>query len=238
MVLLQKKSKNTWRKKQMKKIKTLFYEIDEILNSNNGEGKLIALGSRPGMGKTTLLLNIMRSTAILNNLDILMFSLELSKSQIIERLNKTETSMEQLERIHIDETSSPSIDYIEKVILDHNNPMVVFLDYIELVNDYTKGHQKEILSRLKSICKEKGVHIIYTRQLPRSLEKRIDKRPITKDIEEITLKTVDAIFALYRPTYYTGDDPIAELRALKHPSDELFEIPLIFDDKTTTFQTN
>lgn len=215
----------------MKKIKTLFHEIDEVLNDNECEGKLIALVSRPGMGKTTLLLNIMRSTVIHNNLDILMFSLELSKTQIIERLNKTETSTEQPERIHIDETPSPSIDYIEKVISDHNFPKLVFIDYIDLVDCYHYGQQVAVLSRLKSICKEKGVHIIYTCQLPKSLEKRADKRPITKDIDEITLKTVDAIFALYRPAYYTGDDPIAELRALKHPSGELFEIPLLFDDK-------
>ena len=216
----------------MKKIKTLFYEIDEILNSNNGEGKLIALGSRPGIGKTTLLLNILKSTMLNNYFDVLMFSIELSKSNVIDRLSKAQSlTPDKLEKIHIDETSSPSIDYIEKVISEHNNPKVIFLDYIELVNDYTKGHQADILSRLKKICKEMGVHIIYTRQLPRSLEERIDKRPITKDIDEITLKTVDAIFALYRPAYYAGDDPIAELRALKHPSGELFEIPLLFDDK-------
>lgn len=219
----------------MKKIKTLFYEIDEILNSNNGEGKLIALGSRPGMGKTALLLNILRSTAILNNLDILMFSLELSKSQIIERLNKTETSTEQLERIQIDETPSPSIDYIEKIISEHNNLKVVFLDYIELVNDYKFGHQEKILSRLKNICKVKGIHIIYTRQLSKELERRANKRPVTKDIDEITLKNVDAVFALYRAAYYTGDDPTVELRALKHPHGELLEIPLYFDDKTLSF---
>ena len=182
----------------MKKIKTLFYEIDEILNSNNGEGKLIALGSRPGIGKTTLLLNILKSTMLNNYFDILMFSIELSKSNVIERLSKAQPlTPDKLEKIHIDETSSPSIDYIEKVISEHNNPKVIFLDYIELVNDYTKGYQSDILTRLKNICKKKGSHIIYTRQLPRSLEERIDKRPITKDIDEITLKTVDAIFALY-----------------------------------------
>ena len=47
----------------MSKIKTLFHEIDELLNANNGEGKLIALGSRPGIGKTTLMLDIMLNMA-------------------------------------------------------------------------------------------------------------------------------------------------------------------------------
>ena len=39
----------------MSKIKTLFHEIDELLNANNGEGTLIALGSRPEREKQLLL---------------------------------------------------------------------------------------------------------------------------------------------------------------------------------------
>ena len=38
-----------------KEIITGFFEIEEILNENNGNGKLIALGSRPGMGKKKFL---------------------------------------------------------------------------------------------------------------------------------------------------------------------------------------
>lgn len=219
----------------MKKIKTSFYEIGEALNADNGKGKLIALSARPGMGKTTLLLDILQSTVVLNDLNVLMFSLELSKSQVVERLNRKETSTEQLDRIQIYETSSPSIDYIEKEMLKHNNLKLVFLDSIELVNDYTKGYQADILSRLKNICKEKNIHIIYTCQLPKSLERRADKRPVTKDIDEITLKTVDAVFAFYRPAYYMGNDTVAELRALKQPSGELFEIPLSFDSEKFGF---
>ena len=216
----------------MKVIRTSLYEIDEILNSNNGEGKLIALGARPGMGKTTLLLDIMRSTALINDSDVLMFSLDLSREQIIERLVKKDTSAEEIKKIHIDESSSPSIDYIESVISNHNNTKAVFLDYIELVSGYNEGNQADILSNLKKICKEKSIHIFYTRQLPRSLEERANKRPILDDIDEITRSAVDAIFALYRSAYYSGDDPITELRALKHPSGELLEIPLTFDKKT------
>lgn len=219
----------------MKKIKTSFYEIGEALNADNGKGKMIALSARPGMGKTTLLLDILQSTVVLNDLNVLMFSLELSKSQVVERLNRKETSTEQLDRIQIYAAPSPSIDYIEKEMLKHNNLKLVFLDSIELVNDYTKGYQADILSRLKNICKEKNIHIIYTCQLPKSLERRADKRPVTKDIDEITLKTVDAVFAFYRPAYYMGNDTVAELRALKQPSGELFEIPLSFDSEKFCF---
>lgn len=218
----------------MKKIKTLFHEIDEILNSNNGEGKLIALGSRPGMGKTTFSLNLMRNIVEKNETNVLFFSLESSKETLTNILcNKWELEHKTLlGNLYIDVTASPNINYIEEKICEANNLSVVFIDYIELIRDFTSGSQTAILTKLKNICKSKNVSIVYTCNLTSKLEQRIDKRPILNDLDEFTQKNADAIFALYRPSYYTGDDPIAELRALKHPSGELLEIPLVFDSKT------
>ena len=70
----------------MKKFNTLFHEIDEALNYNNCEGKLIALASRPGMGKSTLLLDILLNTVSLNSSDVLLFTKEMSQLQVIKRL--------------------------------------------------------------------------------------------------------------------------------------------------------
>ena len=59
----------------MKEINTMFYEIRKVLNDNDCEGKLIALTSRPGMGKTTFSLNLMRNIAEWNETNVLFFSL-------------------------------------------------------------------------------------------------------------------------------------------------------------------
>ncbi|MEE1047813.1 MAG: DnaB-like helicase C-terminal domain-containing protein, partial [Clostridia bacterium] len=56
-----------------REIKTNFYEIGKIMNENNDEGKLIALCSRPGMGKTTLMFEIMKNISELNDGNVLFF---------------------------------------------------------------------------------------------------------------------------------------------------------------------
>ena len=221
----------------MKKIYTLFHEIDEVLNNNECEGKLIALASRPGMGKTTLSLNIANNIAMMNDAKVLFFSLEASKENLIDILsNKWNLESENLSKILVDETPAASVEYIEKKISETPNLSVVFIDYIALIKDFTDNSQNETLNKLKNICRSKNVSIIYTCNLKRSLEKRIDKRPILSDLDKYTQKNADAIFALYRAAYYMGNDPAAELRALKHPSGELIKIPLIYDNKRRSFQ--
>ena len=221
----------------MKKFNTLFHEIDEALNYNNCEGKLIALASRPGMGKSTLLLDILLNTVSLNSSDVLLFTMEMSQLQVIKRLLAKESlSDEKLNRMHVDETSAPSIDYIEKKILEFDNLDMVFIDSIDLIKNYTNGAQEEIMHRLKSICKDRNISIIYTCQLNRLPEQRIDNQPILSDIDVFVRENADAIFVLYRPSYYCGDDPIAQLRSLKNMSGELWEVPLVFNAEKESFE--
>ena len=202
----------------MKKIKTMFYEIDELLNANNGEGKLIALGSRPGMGKTTFVMNLAKNIAELNDVKILFFSLEESKEKVYERFFKnTHYWLHNSNKIYIDEASSPSIDYIETRISQCSNPSIVIIDYIALMKDFTSGSQNEILSKLKNICKNKNINIIYTSQLDRKMEMRVDKRPRLSDFDDYIINKSDAVFALYRQAYYFDDDDrTAELRIMKN----------------------
>src|SRR5205814_6704830 len=47
---------------------------------------LIILAARPGMGKTTLALNIAQHAAIRNRLPVLLFSLEMSNEQLVTRM--------------------------------------------------------------------------------------------------------------------------------------------------------
>ena len=43
-----------------------FVEIDELMYSGDGSGKLIAIASRPGMGKTNLALNLFANMVYLS----------------------------------------------------------------------------------------------------------------------------------------------------------------------------
>ena len=55
-------------------MKTEFYELDKLVNVDKPQ--LILLGARPGMGKTTIALNLGTNIALHQNIPVLFFSLE------------------------------------------------------------------------------------------------------------------------------------------------------------------
>ena len=65
-------------------MKTGFYDLDNVLQLNKGD--LIVIASRPAMGKTTFLLNILDHITLEENKSILFFSLEDGKEKILNRL--------------------------------------------------------------------------------------------------------------------------------------------------------
>lgn len=66
-------------------IPTGFYDLDNYL-SGLQRSDLIVLAARPGLGKSALSLDIARHTAVDNKLPVLIFNLEMSQDQIIDRL--------------------------------------------------------------------------------------------------------------------------------------------------------
>jgi len=66
-------------------VPTGFYELDNIL-AGLQKADFIILASRPSMGKTTLALDIARHAAIEKKLPIGIFSLEMSSSQLVDRI--------------------------------------------------------------------------------------------------------------------------------------------------------
>jgi len=65
-------------------VKTGFDDLDSIMQINKGD--LIVVASRPAMGKSTLALNILSNVAIKEKKPVLMFNLESSKENIINKL--------------------------------------------------------------------------------------------------------------------------------------------------------
>jgi replicative DNA helicase len=62
-----------------------FQKLDE-LTSGFQNGNMVILAARPSMGKTSLLLNIAAYLAVVDRLPVAVFSLEMSKEQIAQRL--------------------------------------------------------------------------------------------------------------------------------------------------------
>jgi len=73
-------------------ISTGFYDLDNML-AGLQKSDLIVLGARPSWGKTSFALDIARNAAKKNNMPVGIFSLEMSKDQVIDRLIAAEASV-------------------------------------------------------------------------------------------------------------------------------------------------
>jgi replicative DNA helicase len=70
---------------KMRGVPTGFIDLDKMLGGLQ-KSDLIILAARPSMGKTSLALDIARNVAVLENKPVGLFSLEMSKDQLADRL--------------------------------------------------------------------------------------------------------------------------------------------------------
>ncbi|MBP2455251.1 replicative DNA helicase [Mycolicibacterium lutetiense] len=73
-------------------VPTGFTEFDEITNGLH-PGQMVIIAARPGVGKSTLGLDFMRSCSIKHRMASVIFSLEMSKSEIVMRLLSAEAKI-------------------------------------------------------------------------------------------------------------------------------------------------
>lgn len=73
-------------------IPTGFHELDELL-SGLQKSELIILGARPSLGKTSLVLDIARNAALKGGIPVGIFSLEMSREQVIDRIIAAESQV-------------------------------------------------------------------------------------------------------------------------------------------------
>ena len=154
-----------------------FKEIDDFVKLNRG--KLIILKSKPSIALSTFALNIATNVVLKTNSSVGIFSLDMSKEQLVNRIISCETMIDikkvrtaKLEdedwkkiartmkylseaNIYIDDTIEISIEEIKnkcrKLKLEKNINLII-IDYLQLVrkNDkYNFNSKKEILE----ICK-------------------------------------------------------------------------------------
>lgn len=73
-------------------IATGFKELDELTNGLRG-GQMIIVAARPGVGKSTLALDFMRSASVHQGKASVLFSLEMSKSEVMMRVLSAEANV-------------------------------------------------------------------------------------------------------------------------------------------------
>lgn len=73
-------------------VPTGFTDLDNLTNGLHG-GQMIIIAARPGVGKSTLALDFMRSASLGHHKSSVIFSLEMSASEIVMRLLSAETAI-------------------------------------------------------------------------------------------------------------------------------------------------
>ncbi len=143
-------------------IPTGFIDLDKKL-SGLQKSNLIVLGARPSLGKTSLVLDIARQSAIQSGLPIGLFSLEMSREQIIDRLvsatanvplwkimggskigeesddwGRIQRALDELSKakIFIDDTPSPTVNQIRSMARQmqaKHGLGLLIVDYLQLI---------------------------------------------------------------------------------------------------------
>ena len=145
--------------KEISRISTGFGELDRVLGGGLVDGSLILLGGEPGIGKSTLILQI--CDKIKTDKNVLYVSGEESAEQIKLRADRLKISKNNI--MFYGETD---IDLIESEI-DKKDPELVIIDSIQTIFsdkvDSIPGSTsqlREITSRIMRICKDKKVTTI------------------------------------------------------------------------------
>lgn len=136
-------------------LNTAINALDDLVSLKNKE--LITIASRPGIGKSTLLLNIVNSVSKQTNNKILYFNFENSKNSLLKKIKNN--------NIEIIDTPNLSILDIENIIKTYKKEDIalVAIDYLQLIN--MKNEVSEISRELKSLALELNIPVVLISQL-------------------------------------------------------------------------
>ena len=164
----------------------------------NEKKQLSIVASRTGMGKSTFMLQIATTCALIGNLPCYIFSLKETKEEISYRIFSFVENKDTINQLSIEIYSDKklAIDNLEKAITAHISDGIVFVDSLELVESPS---YRRTIAKLKSIAVNKNLHVVLVASLPR-IAGNIDER--LKEISKLKhFNGADNIMALHREPF-------------------------------------
>ena len=176
---------------------------------------LILVAARPSMGKTAFELNLAQYMAFKKNLTVALFSLEMSKEQLVNRMFSLESNVD-AQKLRTGQLNDEEWERLiesagtigkSKLIID-DTPGISIAE----LRSKCRKYQQEIsdISRsLKALARELSVPVVALSQLSRAVEQRPDHRPMLSDLRESGAieQDADVVMFLYRDDYYNHDSP-------------------------------
>ena len=151
-------------------------------------------------------------------------------------------------KIYIDDTAGITVGEIRskcrRLAASNDGLDIVLIDYLTLIQGSSKGNasrQQEVadISRaLKTMAMELDVPVIALSQLSRSIEQRVDKKPMLSDLRESGAIEQDADIVAFlhcSDEEREKENSLMEFVIRKHRNGPLKDIPLIFQRATSTF---
>jgi replicative DNA helicase len=132
-------------------ITTGFIDLDKK-TSGFQKSDLIILAARPSMGKTAFALNIAQQTALKGNSKVMIFSLEMSKEQLGQRMLSMESKVE-IEKLRRGDIDRKEWEQIH-IALDNLAKAEVFIDDTPGIN------VMEIKNKCRRLKTEKGLDLV------------------------------------------------------------------------------
>ena len=175
--------------------------------------EITVVGGRPGHGKTTLVINIIRGL-IYQGYNVMLFNREMSNTEMLKKMvvmESRELEYGSVRRNELEDDDKETFDTTAEIMKDKyknltmydnirslddclreiskHKPDVVIDDYIQLiqVDGIKEGRRFEIekiMQEYKWISKSENCSVILVSQLNREIEKRLDPRPRMSDYAE------------------------------------------------------
>jgi len=207
-------------------------------------GDLIVIGGRPGMGKGSFALSLVKNIAIGDKVPVLYLSWYSDKEHVLTQLLCMLTGMyggppkmiKDADRRRLEEASEKVLngnlyiadlrdmspeDLEQSLYKMEESPKLIIVEDLQTAaygddKDDKKGRAKEYLSELKQIGQKFGCAVLVLSQLSRKPEIRKDHRPLLNDFREheAIKAAADVVLCLYRESYYDKDTDFEEAEVI------------------------
>ncbi|MBQ3823818.1 MAG: replicative DNA helicase [Clostridia bacterium] len=218
-------------KSELMGLQTGFSDLDKIADGF-GKGEMIVLAARPGIGKTSFALNIMKNIAQKTGKKCVLFSLEMSNSQLTQRIMASEALIDSRKfragnlnpkewtkladaagQLHgcqmlFDDKSGITISEMKSKLRRVDNLGFVVIDYLQLIGS-ARPLDNRVLEignytrSIKIMAKDLNVPILVLSQLNRETE-RSGSRPQLSNLRDSGAIEQDADIVMF--LYYEKDE--------------------------------